>query len=178
MPRGAHGHTFASLAEVMAKANEPKSGDELAGIAAADGAERVAAAYRRGFSRSLNGAPFLLPSEDSALRVSLDEWFQKQGTAWQVKPELRALVSFDRHNLRDEDWRFSDSFDCVFCRNVMIYFDKPTQRDILERFVPLLAPDGLLFCGHSENFVHARDLFHLEGKTVYRPAYAAAARAA
>lgn len=59
------------------------------------GAERVAAAYRRGFPRSLNGAPFLLPSEDSALRVSLDEWFQKQG----IRP--RVVGTFEDSALLD-----------------------------------------------------------------------------
>jgi len=55
----------------------------------------------------------------------------------------------------------------IFCRNVMIYFDKPTQSQILARFVPLLKPDGLLFAGHSENFIYACDAFKLRGKTVY-----------
>jgi len=49
----------------------------------------------------------------------------------------------------------------------MIYFDKKTQYAILKRFAPLLAEDGLLFAGHSENFIHAADLFRLRGKTVY-----------
>ena len=52
-------------------------------------------------------------------------------------------------------------------RNVMIYFDKPTQYDILKRFVPLLKPDGLLFAGHSESFLHAADIFRSLGRTVY-----------
>ena len=61
-------------------------------------------------------------------------------------------------------------FDAIFCRNVMIYFDKQTQYDILSKFVPLLHPDGLLFAGHSESFHHAADLFKLNGKTVYQVA--------
>ncbi len=56
----------------------------------------------------------------------------------------------------------------------MIYFDKPTQRGILQRFAPLLRPDGLLFAGHSENFYHAVDLFRLRAKTVYELAHARA----
>lgn len=58
-------------------------------------------------------------------------------------------------------------FDAIFCRNVMIYFDKTTQEDILRRFVPLLKPDGLLFAGHSENFSNLVREFSLRGQTVY-----------
>jgi chemotaxis protein methyltransferase CheR len=60
-------------------------------------------------------------------------------------------------------------FDVIFCRNVMIYFDKPTQHEILQRIARVLAPDGLLFAGHSESFLHAGSLFRAVGKTVYRP---------
>ncbi|MBY0556540.1 MAG: chemotaxis protein CheR, partial [Burkholderiaceae bacterium] len=58
-------------------------------------------------------------------------------------------------------------FDVIFCRNVMIYFDKATQRKILSRFVPLMKPDALLFAGHSENFLYVSDALKLRGKTVY-----------
>jgi chemotaxis protein methyltransferase CheR len=55
----------------------------------------------------------------------------------------------------------------VFCRNVMIYFDHPTQRRVLERIHGVLRPGGLLYVGHSENFTDSRDLFRLRGKTIY-----------
>jgi chemotaxis protein methyltransferase CheR len=87
-----------------------------------------------------------------------------------VKPALRALASFRAINLLDRDYGLRGPFDAIFCRNVMIYFDKPTQRAILERFKPLLAPDGLLFAGHSESFFHCADLFAPCGRTVYRRA--------
>ncbi len=58
--------------------------------------------------------------------------------------------------------------DAIFCRNVMIYFDKETQRAILQKFAPLLRSDGLLFVGHSENLHHSADLFRSCQKTVYR----------
>jgi chemotaxis protein methyltransferase CheR len=89
-----------------------------------------------------------------------------QGMA-RVRPELRQLVSFRQLNLLDDDWRLSQQFDAIFCRNVMIYFDKPTQRKILSRFVPLMKPDALLFAGHSENFLYVSDALRLRGKTVY-----------
>jgi len=86
-----------------------------------------------------------------------------------VRPELRSMVCFRQLNLLDETWPVRGPFDAIFCRNVMIYFDKPTQRTILERFLPLLGADGLLFAGHSESFHHAVDLFRPCGKTVYAP---------
>jgi chemotaxis protein methyltransferase CheR len=87
-----------------------------------------------------------------------------------VRPELQRLITFTRINLLDPRWPVRDSLDVIFCRNVMIYFDKPTQYQILKRFVPLLRPEGLLFAGHSESFLHAADLFHSLGRTVYERA--------
>ena len=89
-----------------------------------------------------------------------------------VRDELRALVEFRPLNLLARDWQISGSFDAIFCRNVMIYFDKPTQRQILSRFVPLMKPDALLFAGHSENFLYVSDALRLRGKTVYELAAA------
>ncbi|MER2513423.1 MAG: CheR family methyltransferase [Nitrosomonas ureae] len=84
-----------------------------------------------------------------------------------VRPELRNMITFRKLNLLDDNWPIRGPFDAIFCRNVMIYFDKQTQYKILKKFVPLLASDGLLFAGHSESFQHAIDLFKLREKTVY-----------
>lgn len=84
-----------------------------------------------------------------------------------VKPELRRLVSFRRINLLDSVWSVQGPLDAIFCRNVMIYFDKPTQYGILKRFAPLMRPDGQLFAGHSESFLHASDILRSRGRTVY-----------
>ena len=84
-----------------------------------------------------------------------------------VRPELRNLITYRQLNLLDDGWPIRGPFDVIFCRNVMIYFDKPTQYQILKKFSPLLASDGLLFAGHSESFHHAADLFTLREKTVY-----------
>jgi chemotaxis protein methyltransferase CheR len=84
-----------------------------------------------------------------------------------VKPELQRFVEFIIVNLIRDDWPFREVFDVVFCRNVMIYFDAPTQRKVLERIHRVMAPGGLLFVGHAENFSESRDLFVLKGKTVY-----------
>ncbi|HUW36679.1 MAG TPA: CheR family methyltransferase [Rhodocyclaceae bacterium] len=87
-----------------------------------------------------------------------------------VRPELHKLVSFARVNLLDPRWPLTGPFDALFCRNVMIYFDKPTQYGILTKFQPLLRQDGLLYAGHSESFLHAVDLFRSLGRTVYERA--------
>ena len=84
-----------------------------------------------------------------------------------VRPELRSSVSFQRINLLEQSWPVHGPFDAIFCRNVMIYFDKQTQSSILRRFAPLLRLDGLLFVGHSESLFHVSDVFRLRGKTVY-----------
>ena len=87
-----------------------------------------------------------------------------------VRPELQKLITFSRVNLLDARWPLQGPFDALFCRNVMIYFDKPTQYDILKKFRPLLREDGLLYAGHSESFLHAIDLFRSMGRTVYERA--------
>lgn len=84
-----------------------------------------------------------------------------------VKQELRSKIDFLIVNLIRNDWPFRDPFDVVFCRNVMIYFDATTQRQVLERIHKVMKPGGLLFVGHAENFSDSRDLFALKGKTVY-----------
>jgi chemotaxis protein methyltransferase CheR len=84
-----------------------------------------------------------------------------------VKPELARLVEFRPFNLMQTHWQLGEPLDIVFCRNVMIYFDAPTQRKVLERIHGVMKPKGLLFVGHSENFTDSRDLFTLRGKTIY-----------
>jgi chemotaxis protein methyltransferase CheR len=84
-----------------------------------------------------------------------------------VRPELRKLITFKPLNLLGDSWCASGAYDAIFCRNVMIYFDKTTQKTILSRFAPLMSQDGLLFAGHSENLSFVTDLFTLQGKTVY-----------
>ncbi|KMY86595.1 Chemotaxis protein methyltransferase CheR [Candidatus Paraburkholderia calva] len=84
-----------------------------------------------------------------------------------VRPELRAMVDLGRVNLTDARYDVKGPFDVIFCRNVMIYFDKPTQGQVLSRFKPLMKPGALLFAGHSENFTYVTQAFRLRGQTVY-----------
>jgi chemotaxis protein methyltransferase CheR len=104
--------------------------------------------------------------------VQLKRFFLK-GTGAQagfarVRPAVQSLIEFRPLNLMQGDWGIEGPLAAIFCRNVMIYFSKETQTEILRRFAPLLQPNGLLFAGHSENFFYnAGDIFRLRGKTVY-----------
>ncbi|MDP2760169.1 MAG: CheR family methyltransferase [Sideroxyarcus sp.] len=89
---------------------------------------------------------------------------------FQVRPELQRMIEFKRINLLDASYPISEKLDAIFCRNVMIYFDRDTQLSVLKKFAPVLKPDGLLFAGHSENFYHAAAYFRLRGQTVYERA--------
>ncbi len=84
-----------------------------------------------------------------------------------VRPQLRQLVRFEQINLLERSWADHGLFDAIFCRNVMIYFDKPTQAGILSRFSRVMKPGGWLFAGHSENFINITSDFTLLGRTVY-----------
>ena len=105
-------------------------------------------------------------SEDTLKRFFLRGTGAQSGFV-RVRPELRAMVDFRPLNLLGREWQIKGPLDAIFCRNVMIYFDKETQLKILQRFIPLMHPDGLLFAGHSESFHNATHLFRLRGKTVY-----------
>jgi len=84
-----------------------------------------------------------------------------------VRPELQKHLNFFTLNLIEDSWSLREEFDIVFCRNVMIYFDNATQRQVLARIHRLMKPKSTLFVGHAENFSDARSLFVLRGKTVY-----------
>jgi chemotaxis protein methyltransferase CheR len=104
--------------------------------------------------------------EEKLKRYFLKGKGDKAGFA-QVRPELRNMITFRQLNLLDKTWPIRGPFDAIFCRNVMIYFDKQTQLQILQKFAPMLQADGLLFAGHSESFHNAADIFKLRAKTVY-----------
>lgn len=87
-----------------------------------------------------------------------------------VIPALRQLIEFRQLNLLSPRYDVGGPYDALFCRNVMIYFDKPTQRAILSRLVEHMGDDGLLYTGHSENYLHAADLIQPCGRTLYRRA--------
>lgn len=88
-----------------------------------------------------------------------------------VGSEARDLITFKQLNLM-ESWPMKGPFDVIFCRNVVIYFDKDTQRRLFERYAGLLADDGYLIIGHSESLYRVTDKFELLGNTIYQKAVA------
>ena len=90
-----------------------------------------------------------------------------------VKPELQQLITFRRLNLLDEQWGLGEQFDAVFCRNVMIYFDRPTQETLVNRCHHYLADGGYLFIGHSESLNSIAHPLKYIRPAVYRKAGAA-----
>ena len=103
----------------------------------------------------------------------LKEFFHRGKGANQSKirvvPELRKMVDFRQNNLTHSLWDIKPPIDIIFCRNVMIYFDKKTQMEILSQMVALMPADGLYVAGHSESFSNAGHLVTPLGKTLYRP---------
>ncbi|WP_320823526.1 CheR family methyltransferase [Reinekea sp.] len=86
-----------------------------------------------------------------------------------VVPELKRMVKFAKINLLDEKWPITSEVDVIFCRNVMIYFNKQTQLAVLTRLVALLPTDGIYIAGHSENFSTFPQVVRLAGQTTYCP---------
>jgi chemotaxis protein methyltransferase CheR len=101
----------------------------------------------------------------------LKRWFARGGGAkrglTRVSPALREMISFRRLNLMD-DWPVRGPIDVLFCRNVVIYFDKETQRRIFDKFAERMADGACLFIGHSESLFRITERFELIGQTIYR----------
>lgn len=97
------------------------------------------------------------------------KWFLKDrgGDQVRVKPELQKLIRFRQLNLL-HDWPMQGKFDVIFCRNVVIYFDKETQKKLFARYAKMLNPGGHLFIGHSESLHKVSTEFTSLGQTIYR----------
>lgn len=91
---------------------------------------------------------------------------------------VRELVAFKPLNLISTPWPMKGPFDAIFCRNVAIYFDKPTQGEMFGRLGKLLAPEAFLYIGHSENLGSGSEGFRLVGKTIYQSRVKASKREA
>jgi len=93
---------------------------------------------------------------------------EKSKSLVRICPQLRSLVSFRRINFMDDDFGVAEKMDIIFCRNVVIYFDKPTQQTLMQKFHRQLRPGGYLFLGHSESLSGLDVDFTSVGSTVYR----------
>lgn len=104
-------------------------------------------------------------------RAILTRYFQKGRNRWQghvrACPELRKMVEYRRVNLMDP-FKFEKRFHVIFCRNVMIYFDKPTQERLVQKFHDCLVPGGYLFVGHSESLTGIQHRLGFVRPAVYR----------
>ena len=106
------------------------------------------------------------------LDVRILKQFFKKGTGAndgyvRVNPGLQKMIKFRQLNLL-HDWPVREIMDCIFCRNVVIYFDKPTKNKLVDRFANQLKQDGYLFMGHSESLYKSTERFNLLGKTIYQ----------
>ena len=98
------------------------------------------------------------------------KWFSKlEGDAnrYSVDPQLKIPLTFNQLNLLGS-WPMKGKFDIIFCRNVLIYFDRPTQEKLVNRFLEVLTADGILMLGHSESILKGSTDFEHLGKTIYR----------
>jgi len=91
-----------------------------------------------------------------------------KGDFYKVKDQLKDAVYFRRLNLLSDDYPMKKKFDIIFCRNVIIYFDRETQKTLFEKYHRYLKDDGYLLIGHSENITSITDKFTLAGRTIYR----------
>jgi len=99
----------------------------------------------------------------------LDKYFNNMGTGkYSVKPDLRNLILFKRLNLMRDTFPFSNKFDIIFCRNVMIYFDKITRETLISKYYTNLTSNGILFIGHSETIGRNSSQFQYLIPAVYR----------
>lgn len=136
-------------------------------ILATDISDRMIEKARQGFydEESLKALP--VPVRHKYFRKADFQTESHCGRKYQVVPALKSMISFAKLNLMDE-WPMRGPFDIVFCRNVMIYFDKPTQENLVKRFWTILRDDGYLFVGHSESLNFLTHDFHYVKPAVYR----------
>jgi chemotaxis protein methyltransferase CheR len=126
--------------------------DAMLSIRATDISTRVLGLAEKGFYRALS-----FRATEPAM---IQRWFQPQGDGFVVDDRVKRLVSFARLNLLDGRGVAAEGpFDAIFCRNVLIYFDKPTQKRVVESFAKALRPGGYLFLGHAESLFHLTDLY-------------------
>lgn len=100
--------------------------------------------------------------------ASFDKINSSNETKYQIKPHLREMVTFRLYNLVTDPFFFKNKFDMIFCRNVMIYFDEATRRDVVGKFAKLLPKDSPLFLGSSESLMAHKETLKLLGSSIYK----------
>jgi chemotaxis protein methyltransferase CheR len=143
---------------------DPQDGWEVR-VYGSDLSKRCIAAARRGI---YGAASFRTTPDDSR-----KDWFVEAGEAeWGVSPRVRALCHFGQMNLLDEErTHLVGRCDVIFCRNVVLYFDAPSRKRVIEMFYDRLVPGGVLLLGHAESLLNvstAFELLHLKEDLVYR----------
>jgi chemotaxis protein methyltransferase CheR len=96
------------------------------------------------------------------------KYFRQLGDQYVVHDELKRLITYRKLNLNNPPWPIHTQFDAIFCRNVMIYFDSPTQRRLIDNLVSLIRPGGYLMIGHSESLLGFSSRLESLGNTIYR----------
>jgi chemotaxis protein methyltransferase CheR len=91
-----------------------------------------------------------------------------EGQEYRIKPHVRELITFKKVNLLDPTYPFIEKMDIIFCRNVIIYFDKPTQKTIFSKMEKIMVDEGLLIIGHSETLFGITENFKFLGHTIYQ----------
>ena len=130
-------------------------------ILASDISEKVLAKARAGVYEESKLGP--IPKQ------MLTKYFTKDSSGlYRAKPEIQRLITFRNVNLKGNMPRFVQPLDIIFCRNVIIYFDKPTQADLMKRFYSCLRKGGHLFLGHSESLNGICDLYQFVRASIYR----------
>jgi chemotaxis protein methyltransferase CheR len=131
-------------------------------LLATDVSTRVLERAKRGLYEKDRIEPIPLPLRNKYLTRSREDGVD----LYEVTPALREILIFRYLNLI-QDWPVKGPLDFIFCRNVMIYFDKPTQGRLIGRFFDLLAPGGVLFTGHSESLTGIEHKFRYVQPTIY-----------
>ena len=111
-------------------------------------------------------AVYTLDPEDMINPYFLEKYFNRVGSEYEVVQELKDLVTFRSFNLMD-NFPFKNTFDIIFCRNVMIYFNFETQEELIKKFYNVLPTGGLLFIGHSESLNQKKYKFEYIQPTIY-----------
>jgi chemotaxis protein methyltransferase CheR len=152
-----------AMAMVLAEALERHGGNIDAKILATDLSPQALEGAREGV--------YTLDKLGGVSAERQRRWFLRGEGSYEglacVHPRLRELVSIQPLNLL-HNWPMQGPFDAIFCRNVVIYFDKPTKQRLFQRYADILVPQGYLFLGHSESMHGLNDDFELIGRTIYR----------